>query len=37
MQMSLCGGTFLRLGDDGTPVPLGEERFPAEATPLPRP
>ncbi|XXT23937.1 transposase [Sorangium sp. So ce429] len=27
MQLSLFGGTFLRLADDGTPVSLDEERF----------
>jgi hypothetical protein len=27
MQMSLYGGTFLRLASDGTPVPFDEERF----------
>jgi hypothetical protein len=27
MQLSLFGGTFLRLADDGTPVPLDEPRF----------
>ncbi len=27
MQMSLFGGTFLRLDKDGTPVPLDDERF----------
>ncbi|XYI02256.1 transposase [Sorangium sp. So ce1128] len=27
MQLSLFGGTFLRLAEDGTPVSLDEERF----------
>jgi hypothetical protein len=27
MQMSLFGGTFLRLAADGTPVPVDDERF----------
>ena len=27
MQMSLFGGVFLRLADDGTPIPLDDERF----------
>jgi len=27
MQLSLFGGTFLRLAGDGTPVPLDEARF----------